>query len=236
MSRRGFTLIEVLVATAITSLVAGTVVAMVEAFRSAVCLQDYRAEAIVRGAGVQSHIGLLALKTRMTLELEPQRVLLWLPSETLASSGTGSETEFDRINLLADELHWLEFVQEADGTWTLVEWTVRPELLPADETLTYFTADGSFWDAYFTQLRDAEVLRRSPLASGIRAARARGESVPAVTAAPRFVWQTANICENRSIGAEFSFVAEDATDQLHSDLRAESALAFFDRHPICSEE
>ena len=231
MNRRAFTLIEVMVATVITSLVAGTVVGVVEAFRAATSLQDYRAEAIVRGAGVQSHLGLLALKTRMTLELTPQRVLLWLPSETLTTSGTGSETEFDRINLLDDELHWLEFVQEEDGSWTLVEWTVKPEAVSAGESITYFTADGAFWEALFETLQGADALRRSPLASGISPARTSGVAA----SAQRFVWQTSDTCENRSVGAEFSFIAEDATNELHSDLRVESALAFFDRHSICSE-
>ena len=231
MKRRAFTLIEVIVATVITSLVAATVVGMVEAFRAAIAVQDLRSEAIVRGAGVQSHLGLLALKTRMTLALSEQRVLLWLPSETLTTSGTGSDTEFDRINLLDDELHWLEFVNEADGTWSLLEWTVKPEMVPLGGTITYFSADPEFWDSTFTSMRDTDQLRRSPLATGIAPPKVDGT----VLAAPRFVWQTSVTCENRSVGAEFSFVVEESTGDLRSDLRVESAIAFFDRHPICSE-
>lgn len=231
-TRRGFTLIEVIVATLVTSVVAGSVVGMVEAFRAAVAVQDLRSEAIVRGAGVQSHLGLLALKTRMTLSLSPQRILLWLPSETLSTSGTGSDTEFDLINLLNDELHWLEFLQDQDLSWTLIEWTVKPGLVPSGASTTYFSSDGEFWDSLFVQLRDSEMLRRSTLASGLDGPQLAGGSA----SPPKFVWQTASTCENRSLGAEFAFVADDGTGPLRSDLRVESALAFFDRHPICSEE
>ncbi len=230
-ARRAFTLIEVLVATVITSIVALAVIGMVEAFRSAVSLQDHRSEAIVRGAGIQSHLGLLALKSRMALALSEQRVLLWLPSESLEESGAGSESEFDRINFADDELHWLEFVEESDASWTLVEWTIDPAAIAAEETATYFTADPQFWDDLFVTMRDAGQLDRAPRAEGLQPPVVGG----AALSAPHFVWQTSNTCENRSIGAEFSFVAEDESGELRSDLRIESALAFFDRHPVCTE-
>lgn len=98
-NRRGFTLIEVMIATVVTTMVAGTVVALIQGFVSALTIQDLRSEAIVRSAGVQSHLGLLSLKTRMSLALSPQRVLLWLPAETLLTSGSGSDAAFDRIDL-----------------------------------------------------------------------------------------------------------------------------------------
>ncbi|MSQ89963.1 MAG: hypothetical protein EXS01_01015 [Phycisphaerales bacterium] len=230
-SRRAFTLIELIIATMVTTMVAATVVAIVGAVTSALAIQDLRSEAIVRSAGLQSHIGLLSLKTRMTLALSPQRVLLWLPSETLEESGSGSDSAFDRIDLVQDELHWLEFFQETDQSWTLIEWTVKAEAVPTDQSEVYFTSDGEFWDNLFVQLRDTEQLRRSPIASGLAAPEVSG----VIADAPRFVWQTEQCCDNRSVGAEFAFVAIDGEEVLRADMRLESALAFFDRHPICTE-
>lgn len=230
-TRRAFTLIEVIIATTITTMIAATVIALIDGLTGALAIQDLRSEAIVRGAGVQSHIGLLSLKTRMTLALSEQRVLLWLPAETLAESGSGSDSAFDRIDLVDDELHWLEFAQEADLTWSLIEWSVKPEAVPAGESEVYFSTDATFWDDLFVQLRDTAQLRRSPIAVNLAPPLADG----VVAAAPRFVWQSSNCCENHSIGAEFAFVALEGEAELRSDMRMESALAFFDRHPICSE-
>lgn len=228
--RHAFTLIEVIIATMVTTLVAVTVISLVQGFASALAIQDLRSEAIVRSAGVQSHLGLLALKTRMSLALSPQRVLLWLPSETLATSGSGTDAAFDRIDLADDELHWLEFVQEDDETWTLIEWTVRTDMVAANESAV-FTVDGSYWDTLFDDLQSAEKLRRSPIAGGLSAP----ELASGISAAPRFVWRTGDCCRNRSVGVEFAFVAVDGDELLRSDVRLESALAFFDRHPICTE-
>ncbi len=230
MNRRAFTLIEVIIATMVTTMVAGTMMALVQGFVSALAIQDLRSEAIVRSAGVQSHLGLLSLKTRMSLALSPQRVLLWLPAETLATSGSGSDSAFDRIDLAKDELHWLEFLEEADSTWTLVEWTVKSTMVSAGDSAV-FTVDGAFWDTLFVQLQDAGKLRRSPIAGGL----APPELAAGTAKKPLFVWQTSDCCQNRSVGVEFAFVAVDGTEILRSDVRLESALAFFDRHPICSE-
>lgn len=225
---RAFTMIEVIIATMVTTVVGGSVAALVQGFVSALAIQDQRSEAIVRSAGLQSHFGLLSLKTRMSLALAPQRVLLWLPAETLAQSGSGNNSAFDRIDLASDELHWLEFVQEADSTWSLIEWTVKADMAAGETTV--FTVDGEFWDSLFVELQDAGKLRRSPLAFGLAAP----ESATGSTPKPRFVWQTSDCCQNRSVGAEFGFIASDAGEVLRSDVRIESALAFFDRHPICS--
>ncbi len=229
-SPRAFTLIEVMIATVVTTMVAGTVVALIQGFVSALTIQDLRSEAIVRSAGVQSHLGLLSLKTRMCLALSPQRVLLWLPAETLLTSGSGTDAAFDRIDLIEDELHWLEFVQEVDSTWTLIEWTVKDDMVAANDSAV-FTVDGAFWDDLFVQLNDAGKLRRSPIASGLAAP----ELATGIIKMPRFVWQTSDCCQNRSVGVEFAFVAENGNEILQADVRLESALAFFDRHPICSE-
>lgn len=230
-TRRAFTLIEMLIATVITTMIAATVIALIGGLAGALAIQDLRSEAIVRGAGLQSHLGLLSLKTRMTLALSEQRVLLWLPAETLAESGSGSDSAFDRIDLVDDELHWLEFAQEADESWSLIEWTVKAEAVPAGESAVYFSTDSEFWDNLFVQLRDTDQLRRSPIAVNLAPPLVAGVAA----AAPRFIWQSADICVNRSIGAEFAFVALEGDAELRSDMRMESALAFFDRHPICTE-
>ncbi len=221
-------MIEVIIATMITTVVGGSVAAIVQSFVSALAIQDQRSEAIVRTAGIQSHLGLLSLKTRMSLALAPQRVLLWLPAETLEQSGSGRDNAFDRIDIGGDELHWLEFVQEADSTWSLIEWTVKANMAVGETTV--FTVDGEYWDSVFDKLQQDGALRRSPLAFGLAAP----ETATGSIRKPRFVWQTSDCCQNHSVGAEFGFIVSDAGEVLRSDVRIESALAFFDRHPICS--
>ncbi len=230
-TRRAITLIELMIASVITTAIAAAVIALIDGLAGALALQDLRSEAIVRGAGVQSHLGLLSLKTRMTLALSEQRVLLWLPAESLEESGSGSDSAFDRIDLVDDELHWLEFAQEADQSWSLIEWTVKADAVPAGQSEVYFSSDREFWDSLFEQLRDTDQLRRSPIAVHL----APPLDGAVVSASPRFVWQSDACCENHSIGAEFAFVALEGDAELRSDVRMESALAFFDRHPICTE-
>ncbi len=230
-ARHGFTFIELMIAMLVTTLVAATVVSLISGFLTAIAVQDLRSEAIVRSASIQAHLGLVSLKTRMSLSVSQQRVLLWLPAETLAESGSGANCAFDRIDLIEDELHWFEFVQDVDESWSLIEWTVKPELIPSGESEVYFTIDQEYWNNLFFHLRDSELLRRSPIAFGLGSPDLAENETPA----PRFIWQDHNCCLNHSIGVEFAFEVLNDRHPMRAEVRLESALAFFDQHPICSE-
>jgi prepilin-type N-terminal cleavage/methylation domain-containing protein len=237
---RGFTLVELIIASVVTAMVAATAIAVVEGFRQAAAMQSARSETIVRAAGVQAHMAQLALKSRMTLELSPERILLWTPAESLSNSGEGSEAAFDRIDLDEGELHWLALEQETDGTWTLVEYTPRRESVAGQDV--FFTSDTSFWSDLFASLRDQDALERAPLASRLAPPRrmAGPGSPMASLDAPAFRTLEPTVCDNRGFSVEFALTARDADgtedESLRTDVRISGLLAFFDQHPICVED
>ena len=238
--RRAFTLVEVIIASVVTAMVAATAIAVVEGFRQAAAMQAARSETIVRAAGVQAHMAQLALKSRMTLELSPERILLWTPAESLSNSGEGSEAAFDRIDLDEDELHWLALEQESDGTWTLVEYTPRPEAVAGQDV--FFTQDTSYWADLFGSLRERDALLRAPLATRLAAPRrmtgAQGDIAAIDT--PSFMTLEPTVCDNRGFSVEFALTARDIDgtedESMRTDVRITGLLAFFDQHPICVED
>lgn len=238
--RRAFTLVELIIASVVTAMVAATAIAVVEGFRQAAAMQAARSETIVRAAGVQAHMAQLALKSRMTLELSPERILLWTPAESLSNSDEGSEAAFDRIDLDEDELHWLALEQDADGSWTLVEYTPREESVAGQDV--FFTSDTSFWSDLFASLRERDALARAPLASRLAAPRRmdglEGATVP--LDAPAFRTLEPTVCDNRGFSVEFALTSRDADgtedESLRTDVRITGLLAFFDQHPICLED
>lgn len=238
--RRAFTLVELIIASVVTAMVAATAIAVVEGFRQAAAMQAARSETIVRAAGVQAHMAQLALKSRMTLELSPERILLWTPAESLSNSGEGSEAAFDRIDLDEDELHWLALEQESDGTWTLAEYTPRTEAVAGQDV--FFTQDTSYWADLFGSLRERDALVRAPLATRLAAPRRMAGAQGGIAAidAPTFMTLEPTVCDNRGFSVEFALTARDidGTDDesMRTDVRITGLLAFFDRHPICVED
>jgi len=244
--RGGFTLVELIIASVVTAMVAATAIAVVEGFRQAASMQAARSETIVRAAGVQAHMAQLALKSRMTLELSPERILLWTPAESLANSGEGSEAAFDRIDLDEDELHWLALEPEADGTWTLVEYTPRAEAVAGEDV--FFTNDTSYWADLFVSLGERDALVRAPLASRLAAPRrmsggqggAGAQVALSELDAPAFMTLEPTVCDNRGFSVEFALTARDIDgtedESMRTDVRITGLLAFFDKHPICLED
>jgi hypothetical protein len=232
--------VELIIASVVTAMVAATAIAVVEGFRQAAAMQAARSETIVRAAGVQAHMAQLALKSRMTLELSPERILLWTPAESLSNSGEGSEAAFDRIDLDEDELHWLALEQEADGTWTLVEYTPRQEAVAGQDV--FFTNDMSYWADLFASLRERDALARAPLASRLAPPRRMGglEGAPVPLSTPAFQTLEPTVCDNRGFSVEFALTARDADgtedESMRTDVRITGLLAFFDQHPICLED
>jgi prepilin-type N-terminal cleavage/methylation domain-containing protein len=244
--RTGFTLVELIIASVVTAIVAATAIAVVEGFRQAASMQAARSETIVRAAGVQAHMAQLALRSRMTLELSPERILLWTPAESLANSGEGSEAAFDRIDLDEDELHWLVLEPEPDGAWTLVEYTPRTEMVAGEDV--FFTSDTSYWADLFANLRERDALVRAPLATRLAAPRrmsggqagAGGQVALDALDAPAFMTLEDSVCDNRGFSVEFALTARDIDgtedESMRTDVRITGLLAFFDQHPICLED
>ncbi len=234
---RAFTLLELMVATVTVTMVAGAVAGFLGTFHRALRLQDVRAAAIVRTAAVQAHVSRLMLESRMLLEQDQQRTLLWLPSEMLEDSGAGAESAFDLVNLTADELHWLLFEQESDGSWSLKEAVVNAATIPTGQGDRYFSVDADYWNSVFEELRAAGQLTIFPIAEGLAPMARDG----VVAAAPRFTYGSASICSNRALGIEFAFMRERLDDageptgeeELRLDVRLDEHLPFPDIHPIC---
>jgi prepilin-type N-terminal cleavage/methylation domain-containing protein len=115
MSRRGFTLIELCIATVITVLAAGAVAGTLRAVSEAMQEQDRVADASARLARVDARIADHLERARLILHQDADEVLLWLPTEPFDSSATNT-SEYDAIHL--NELAW--YVMDAEsGTLVL---------------------------------------------------------------------------------------------------------------------
>jgi prepilin-type N-terminal cleavage/methylation domain-containing protein len=102
-TRRAFTLVEVLVATVVTAMVAGAVVGTINAVQVGLDDQDTSSAEIARLARAQARLADHLYRARMILAQRDDSICLWLPSE--AFDGTSANaTNYDTIN--ADELRW----------------------------------------------------------------------------------------------------------------------------------
>ncbi|MSR17581.1 MAG: hypothetical protein EXS00_00170 [Phycisphaerales bacterium] len=239
-NRRAYTLLEILVSSVITAMIGASVAGFATAFCEAVRLQDVRAGAILRTAGMQAHLSKLTLQSRMILVQDPKRLLLWLPSENLDESGSGAEAAFDRINLDQAELYWLDFVEEGDGSWSLLETIVDAGTLAPAETAAYFTDQPDYWSDLRLTLEAGGKLKTYPIAEGLGGMRA--SATGEIGLGPSFVYRDQTICANRHIGVEFAFVELRASggvedeEAMRVDMRIDAVLPFPDPHPICEDE
>jgi len=103
MSRRGFTLVELAIATVITALAAGAVAGTLRAVSEAMQEQDRVADAGARIARADARVADHLERGRMILHQDADEMLLWLPNEPFDSSATNT-TNYDTINL--NELAW----------------------------------------------------------------------------------------------------------------------------------
>jgi prepilin-type N-terminal cleavage/methylation domain-containing protein len=103
VTRRAFTLIELLMATVISTLVALAVYGTISAVQLGVSSQDEITQETARVARAQSRIADHLYRARMILAEAPTQVCLWLPSEAFDGTSQGA-TNYDTIN--ADELRW----------------------------------------------------------------------------------------------------------------------------------
>lgn len=232
---RGFTLIEALIATLITAMIAAMVAGLVSAFHSSTRLQDVRAAAVLRTAAIQSHLARQLLRTRMLLQQDESRVLLWLPSETLEeSSGQAGESAFDRIDLAEGELVWLDLVEAADGTWDLMESVVVAESLAEEDLYAYFTTDAEYWNSLRDSLEAGDKLKTYPIVEAISPMKSPDGTV---ADAPRLLFGSEEVCSTWSVGVEYAIVEasdDGELEEMRIDVRIDEAIPFPDQHPICT--
>jgi prepilin-type N-terminal cleavage/methylation domain-containing protein len=103
LRRRGFTLIELSIATVITVLVAGAVAGTLRAVSEAMTDQDRVSAGTVRLARADARIADHIERARLILHQDADEVLLWLPSEPFDSSASNT-SDYDTIHL--NELAW----------------------------------------------------------------------------------------------------------------------------------
>jgi prepilin-type N-terminal cleavage/methylation domain-containing protein len=115
VSRRGFTLIELCIATVITVIAAGAVAGTLRAVSEAMQEQDRVADASARLARVDARIADHLERARLILQQDGDEVLLWLPSEPFDSSASNT-SDYDTIHL--NELAWY-VMDAASGTLTI---------------------------------------------------------------------------------------------------------------------
>jgi prepilin-type N-terminal cleavage/methylation domain-containing protein len=108
--RRGFTLVEVCVASVITALVALAVTGSLRAVTQAMRDQDRLAEGMTMLASAEARVADHLARARMILLQREDQVLMWLPNEPFDASGENTEL-FDTIH--ADELAWWVMDSEA---------------------------------------------------------------------------------------------------------------------------
>jgi len=121
MKRRGFTLIEVLIASLISTVVAGSVMGTIRAVTECTQALDISAQAMARVARADARIADHANRARMILDQSALEILLWLPTEPFTSSATNT-SDYDSIQ--ANELAWYVMNTSA-GTLSLVYTTNR---------------------------------------------------------------------------------------------------------------
>ncbi|NBX25594.1 MAG: prepilin-type N-terminal cleavage/methylation domain-containing protein, partial [Planctomycetes bacterium] len=90
MRRRAFTLIELTIASAITSLVALTVASTLSTTASLMEREDRAGAAAAVLARAEARMADHAERARLILHQDADEVLLWLPSEPFTSSATNT--------------------------------------------------------------------------------------------------------------------------------------------------
>ena len=155
-SRRGLTIVELLAALAVTSIVAAAVVTTASAIRVGLDGQAEASRETARVARVQARLADHLFRARMILHHAGDEALLWLPAE--AFDGTASNaTDFDRID--RNELRWYVFDRSA-GCLVMQRTADR-----GDRTSCDLSAD---WPAMRTTLAAQGALERSVVLEGVQ--------------------------------------------------------------------
>ena len=123
MKRHGFTVIELLIASVITSMVAAAVISTMQAVTGSMEQQDLAADAMARAARAEARMADHVNRARLVLAQDADEVALWLPTEPFTSSATNTR-DYDAIN--ANELAWYG-MDASTGNLTLKYLTNRSD-------------------------------------------------------------------------------------------------------------
>jgi prepilin-type N-terminal cleavage/methylation domain-containing protein len=163
MKRHGFTVIELLIASVITSMVAAAVISTMQAVTGSMEQQDLAADAMARAARAEARMADHVNRARLVLAQDADEVALWLPTEPFTSSATNTR-DYDAIN--ANELAW--YVMDAStGNLTLKYLTNR-----SDRT-TYGLSTN--WSSLRTTLQMQQKLTSVSVIDGLAAGQFRVE-------------------------------------------------------------
>jgi prepilin-type N-terminal cleavage/methylation domain-containing protein len=163
MKRHGFTVIELLIASVITSMVAAAVISTMQAVTGSMEQQDLAADAMARAARAEARMADHVNRARLVLAQDADEVALWLPTEPFTSSATNTR-DYDAIN--ANELAW--YVMDAStGNLTLKYLTNR-----TDRT-TYGLSTN--WSSLRTTLQMQQKLTSVSVIDGLAAGQFRVE-------------------------------------------------------------
>jgi prepilin-type N-terminal cleavage/methylation domain-containing protein len=163
MKRHGFTVIELLIASVITSMVAAAVISTMKAVTGSMEQQDLAADALARAARAEARVADHVNRARLVLAQDADEVALWLPTEPFTSSATNTR-DYDAIN--ANELAW--YVMDAStGNLTLKYLTNR------NDRTTYGLSTN--WSSLRTTLQMQQKLTSVSVIEGLAAGQFRVE-------------------------------------------------------------
>ena len=103
MKHCGFTLIEVAIASVVTTIIAGSVIGTIKAVTDITIALDASAYAMARLARAEARVADHVNRARMVLSQTSTAVLLWLPTETFSASAILVD-DYDAIQ--GNELAW----------------------------------------------------------------------------------------------------------------------------------
>ena len=121
MRRRGFTLIEMLVSSAVLALSGAAMFGVMRTLAEAMQQQDGAGDTMARVARADVRLADHAQRARLVLAQSAGEIVFWLPSEGFSSSASNT-TDYDTIN--ANELAWY-VMDTSTGTLSMVYLTNR---------------------------------------------------------------------------------------------------------------
>lgn len=158
MSRRGFTLIEMLMASIVMSLGAAAMFGVIRTLTEAMTQQDLAGDTLARIARADVRMADHAQRARLVLAQSSDEIVLWLPTEAFTSSSSNA-TDYDTIN--ANELAWY-VIDQTKGTLSMVYVANR-----ADRTAYALSTD---WDTLRANLTLQAKLTSMPVLEGLGSA------------------------------------------------------------------
>lgn len=203
MSRRAFTLVEVLVATVVTGLVALAVYGTVSAVQTGVRMQDEVAQETARIARAQARLVDHLYRARMILGMSDTVICLWLPVEEFDGS-VDNATAYDTIH--GNELRWYVI----DGT----NRTVAVQRLTDQTNRTVYPLNTD-WAALRTTLASAGNLQTSTVLNGV--------------AGGAFRFEEFDPCATRRVVLDIQFDADHGGYAVELG----GIIALLQRHPDC---